>query len=123
LVILGEAFGAFELCSLGRRAEDLDAGLGEAVSEPRHQWSLGAYDNEIDLLPLRQCHLACDVLCPDLDAVGDLGDAGIAGGAEKLCAQGGGGYGPAERMLAAAAAHHQDSHGLNPLKFHPFLTI
>jgi arylsulfatase A-like enzyme len=45
------------------------------------------------------------------DAFGDLGDAGIAGGAVELCAQGRGRDGPAQRMFAAAAAHHEDSHG------------
>ena len=59
---------------------------------------------------LGQRHLAGDVLGPDVDAFGHLGDAGIAGRAVQFCAQGGRGNRPTERMFAAAAAHHQDSH-------------
>ena len=51
------------------------------------------------------------------------GNAGVSGSAEELCTQGGGGYGPAQGMFAASAAHHQDSHNLNLLKCRLFLTI
>ena len=45
------------------------------------EWFLGPHHHEIDLFPLGQCHLARDVLGGDVDAFGNLGNAGIAGSA------------------------------------------
>ena len=83
----------------------------KAIGQARDQRRLRPDHHEVDLLALGERHLARDVLGADVDAFGHLGDAGIAGRAEQLCAQGGGRNRPAERMFAAAAAHHQDSHG------------
>jgi hypothetical protein len=51
-----------------------------------------------------------DVVGGDRHAGGFLGDAGVAGRAEQLVAERGGGDGPAERVLAAAAADDQNLH-------------
>jgi hypothetical protein len=67
--------------------------------------------------------LACYIVDADVDALGDLGDASVARRAEKVCAQGRGGDGPAQGVFAAAAAYHQYAHGLNLLKYRLFLTI
>ena len=108
--LLGEALGAFELGGLLRRPEHLDAGRREGVRHAGDQRRVGPDHHEVDLLALGERHLARDILGADLDAFGDLGDAGIARRAEQLCAQGGCGNRPAQRMFAAAAAHHQDPH-------------
>ena len=109
--LLGEALGAFELGRRLGRSEDLDAGRRKAVGHARHQRRVGADHDEVDFQPLGERHLARDILGADIDAFGDLGDAGIAGGAVELGAERRGRNRPAQRMFAAAAAYHQDSHG------------
>ena len=109
--ILGEALGAFKLRRGLAGAEGLEARGFEIVGDARAQRRLGPDHDEIDLFALGERQMPGHVLGRDVDAFGDLGDAGIAGGTEQLRAQGRGRNRPAKGVFAATAADDEDSHG------------
>ena len=86
----------------------------KASAIPATRGASGPITTKSICLALGERHLAGDILGADLDALGHLGDAGIAGRTEQLCAQGRCCNRPAQRMLAAAAADYQDSHPPTP---------
>ncbi len=82
------------------------------VHQPGDQGSLGTDDDKIDVALARQGHQPVQIVGGDGHAFRLFGDAGIAGRAYKRLAQGRGGDGPTQGVLAAARSDHQDTHGV-----------
>src|SRR3546814_8055637 len=91
-------------------AFDRQADGGEAVDEAEDQRALRADHHIVDGFLLHEGDEAVDILGGDGDTLGFLGDAGVARRAEQLVAERRGRDGPAQRMLAPAAAHNPDLH-------------
>jgi hypothetical protein len=94
------------------------AALGPKALTPswvRRSTRLGADDDEVDGLFLGQRDNTLDILRAHGQASGLLGNAGIAGRCIDLLAQRRGGDRPDQRVLAPAAADHENFHGSPPL--------
>jgi hypothetical protein len=81
---LGEQLRSLDLCRRAPRSEGGDAGVLERVDEPRDEGRLRADDDEIDADLLRGADEAVDVITPDADDLGVLGDPGVPRRAEEL---------------------------------------
>jgi hypothetical protein len=112
--VLGEGLRALELRGLPGRAEDRDAHLAHGVGDPRDERGLRAHDDQVGTEPLRERGHRRPVEGVDRMQLGDLGDAGVAGGAVQGTDVGVEGQGAAQGVFAGAVTDDEDLHGSQP---------
>src|SRR5690606_21410975 len=105
-----EAFRSFELCRRLGRAEGFETGRGKIVDDACNEWGFGPHDDKVEFMSAAECDDRVVVGRIDGDALGDGGDAGIAGSAVKLGEKGRCRDGPGEGVFASAAADQQHVH-------------
>jgi len=89
---------------------ELEVAELELVDQAQHQGRLRADDHEVDAFAGGEGAKAHHIVGRDRHAGRDLGYAGVAGRAEQGVAQGRVRDFPAQRVLASAAAYHQNPH-------------
>ena len=109
--LLGEALAGFKLRGGAGGTEGAPAALRELVDHAEHQRQLGADHGQVGLDLIGQRHHRVQALHIDGEALGFLGDAGIAGRAIDLASPRRLGKLPDQRVLAAAAAKNENFHG------------
>ncbi len=108
--LLGEDFAALQPRRLSRRTNDLAASRPEGVSDTLYQRSFRPHHCQIDILFLRDLEKTFHAAGHRLDALGDLGNPGIAGTGidfvtkSTLCKL------PGQGVLTPAAADDQYPH-------------
>ena len=108
--ILGEAFGAFELCRRPRRPERFHASRFEIVGEAGDERRLGPDHHKPDVLLFAEGDDGFMVSDVERHAFGDLRDPGIARRAIEPIQHGALLELPGERMLAPPASDQQHIH-------------
>ncbi len=108
--ILGEALRSLERGGRLARPEGGDAGRLQPVDQPGNQRLLGTDDDEIDAFRFAKSDQQVEIRCRNLDALGLLGDPGIARRAIELVAERRGADRPAQRMFAPPRADDQNPH-------------
>lgn len=112
--VLGEGLRALELRGLPGRAEDRDAHLAHGVGDPRDERGLRTYDDQVGTESLGEGGHRRAVEGVDRVQLGDLGDAGVAGGAVQGTDVGVEGQGAAQGVFAGAVTDDEDLHGGQP---------
>ena len=98
-------------CAAGARRADAGDRCGfHRVGDAGDQRRLGAGNDEVDLVVLRERDQCGEIQHADRHAFGDLGDAGIAWRAPEFRQQRAGGDRPAQRVLASTRSDHQNAH-------------
>ncbi len=110
--VLREHLAALELRRGARGPEDAQAARAEQIDNAEVERQLRPDDGQVDVLMHRQRGEPIDVAAADGDPSCDSADAGVAGSADDFRHAGFGRQLPGERVLAAAAAHDEDSHGI-----------
>src|SRR6185503_4015898 len=110
--VLAEDLAAFELGRLPGGAEDLQPVVLEEVDDALAERAFGADDREVDGVLLRELEEPLEVVRVDVDALGVLGDSGIAGRRVQLGEEGRTRNFPGQGVLASAAADEEDLHQL-----------
>ena len=111
--LFGEGLAALEPRGLGRRAEHEQAVFGEQVGDARHERRLGADHGQVDAFAPGKRQQSLEIGAVDVDRVGLLGDAGVAGRAEHPAGERRGAEGMNEGVLAATAADNQNAHAVS----------
>jgi hypothetical protein len=107
---LGEGFAAFQPSSSRRWAEAFQPGGSAGISQTKRQRRFRPHHNQINCIVLAEGDKGRNILGSNRDTFRHFGNAGIAGRAKQLGQQRRCRQGPAERMFAATAAHHQNTH-------------
>jgi hypothetical protein len=79
-----EDLAAFELGASSSGSEDQEAFAFEEIDDAGNQWSLGAYDGQIDRFSLGEPKQSIEILAANINALGFLGDARVTGRAVDL---------------------------------------
>ena len=108
--LLRENLAAFELGGALVRTENAKAAGLKNVHDTGAQRRFGADNGEIDLLPGSKCGQRRHIGGGDRHALGQVGNAGIAGSAKEFCDPRALGEFPDERVFAPAASDDEDFH-------------
>ena len=108
--VLAEDLARFQLGGGLRRAERLQAGLRERVDDAGGERRFGADDREVDLVLLREVEQALDVGRGDVDVLGVLSGAGVAGRDEHAIGAAALADFPGQRVFAATIANNENFH-------------
>src|SRR5262249_52111106 len=109
--LLREDLRAFDPRPRGPGAEDEEVRGAQLVGEAEAERLLGADDDEVDGLALRELDEGRDVVRRDGDVRRVLRGAGISRSAQELRSERGLGELPDQRVLAASAADDENFHG------------
>ena len=107
---LGEILAAFELRAFGVRTENEDPGGAEFVAHSGAERCFRTDYGEGDIVRLGEFDELVGVGHADIDALGDGGDPGVAGGAVEFFRERGLAEFPGERVFAPARADDQNVH-------------
>jgi hypothetical protein len=107
---LGEGFAAFQSRGGRRWPEAFQPGGSAGISQTKRQRRFRPHHDQINGMVLAEGDKAGNILGADRDTFRHFGNADIARCAKQLGQQRRCRQGPAERMFAATAAHHQNAH-------------
>ncbi len=108
--LLGESLGGFQLRRGGTRPEDRPPLGPKPVGQAERQRDLGPHHGEIDAVHVGRVGQAVDIVGGNGKVFGELGGTWIPWGAVQLGLRILPAEGPAERVLPAPAAYHEQSH-------------
>ncbi len=92
------------------RSENSQALRREIIDDTVRQWFFRSHNRQVDIVFPGKPAQRLDIVRGDIDALGDLTNAGITGSAVDFFHPGTLGQLPHQRMFAAPAANDQDSH-------------
>ena len=114
--VFGEGLGRFDPGAGRGGPEDRMAGCRESVGQAGRQRRFRPYDGQVDPVVAGRVDQAVKVVRGDGEVAGELGRAGIAGGAEDFDRRVVAAEGPSESMLPPSAADDQELHSDWPFR-------